>query len=347
MAISFQAALDMSKQYNRAVLLGNGFSIACNEIFNYRSLLENSNTENNIRGVFKKLETADYEVIIEKLESAAQLIDMYTSDYNELIDLLKNSSKNLKNEFARVISNRHVDYATAFRKINPNNEIREQDCFNFLHNFSKIYTTNYDLLLYWSIMRYLERRRRNSNDSYNQNQDDEIVIVTNDGFTRVGEDQPLRYVGGPDQRIFYLHGSLLLLQDGFDILKIERNDQEGLNLLPIISNNIGNNEILPLIVLEGNSSNKLSKISEHLYLTDALTNLSTLDGALFIHGHSLDQSDQHIFDAINKSSLTQVFISVVDSVEIQDMEKKAISRLGNKRDRQIYLYDALSASVWS
>ncbi len=339
MVMSFQDALQLSGNDNKTVLLGNGFSIACDDVFNYRSLLENSNVDNTIRDIFVRLETADFEVIINRFESAAQLIEMYTNEQEQLISQLRRDSQVLRGEFARVIANKHVNFNRVFRMVIVNNMMRECDCLRFLSNFSKIFTTNYDLLLYWSIMRSLERswRRRR------QNQERELIIPTNDefnpndGFTRLGDDQPLRYGGGIDQNVFYLHGSLFLLQDGFDILKMERDTNEGLNLLPIISNGIRNNEILPLIVLEGSSANKLSKISEHLYLSEALNNLSKLDGSLFIHGHSLDRTDQHIFEAINRGSVTQIFISIINDESAEEMSRQAILRLGNNQTRQIYL----------
>lgn len=335
MAISFHDALRLSKG-EKVVLLGNGFSIACDDVFNYRSLLENANLDDAIHNVFANLETSDFEVIINKFESAAQLINLYTNDEHKLAEQFNDVSQTLKNQFAHAISEQHVDFSQVFRVIVENNIIHERSCFSFLQNFSKIFTTNYDLLLYWSIMKSFDRG----------NPENRIIIPTNDGFTRPGDDQPLRYIGGKQQNIFYLHGSLFLLQDGFDILKMERDVQEGLNLLPIILNNIRDGNILPLIVLEGSSANKLSKISKHLYLSDAINNLSKCSGSLFIHGHSLDQSDQHIFDAICQSSFKQIFISVLNEEALQPMERLANLRFGNNSNRQIYMYEALSANVW-
>ncbi len=333
--ISFDQALGRAKKC-KSVLLGNGFSIACSDVFNYRTLLANASLEERLELVFNELDTADFEIVINELESAARLLRILQGHENAVAVEFEELSQSLRMQFANSITNSHVQYDQVFqtRRIGSGLKATEQErtCFGFLQNFHQVFTTNYDLLLYWSIMKSFEPQYKS------------VSIPTNDGFTRA-EDSPVFYQGGDAQRVFYLHGSLFFQQDGLELIKRERDHEHGVNILPIVAGDIEENN-MPLIVLEGESRNKLTKISEHYYLERAIKSLEKLDGALFIHGHSLDVTDQHIFDVISNSRVEQVFISTLSESLENEMFQRAVLRMGNKKNREFILYDALSANVW-
>ena len=97
-----------------------------------------------------------------------------------------------------------------------------------------------------------------------------------------------------------------------------------------------NNNQYPLIVAEGSSNEKLSKISHNKYLQNALDNLRYIKGNLFIHGHSLDDNDKHIINIINNAwNLKQIFISVFEPENnFEEIQQKALSLLTEKYSRK-------------
>jgi hypothetical protein len=78
--LSFEEAIERSEAENRAVLLGNGFSIAqAGGQFSYSSLLERCGLEADspVRNVFRALDTVDFEAVMHALEHAAQIEAAY------------------------------------------------------------------------------------------------------------------------------------------------------------------------------------------------------------------------------------------------------------------------------
>jgi hypothetical protein len=346
MSITFQQALDISDDTSKTVLLGNGFSIAGDNIFDYRRLLERAQLDANLMRIFAGLDTADFEIVIEQLNNSAHLVSLFNDENSELSESLLIAARSLQENFANLITTEHASYQQVFRQIHNGAEILERNCFSFLSRFEKIFTTSYDLLLYWTIMLNLQHHRMNHNTPR---------IPTDDGFRRGGEDQPLRYFDPTSQEVFYLHGSLFLLREDINAIKIERDGEAWMNLLDVIRSNINEGQS-PLTVLEGNTRLKLQRISEHAYVTEAFRALSGISGDLFIHGHSLNQTDQHIFNAINRShNVRRIFISAVsgndentmlNDVDADNMFRQSISRFGNRDNREIIIYDGCSANVW-
>lgn len=107
------------------------------------------------------------------------------------------------------------------------------------------------------------------------------------------------------------------------------------------------NDIFPLVVTEGESQNKLDFINENNYLQYCYNKLSEISGVLFIHGHSLNETDQHIFDVINDNlNIHEIYISIHHKSG-ETIDKK--SKLAEKRfcrDKKLHYYDADSTYIW-
>src|SRR2546423_14725483 len=120
-------------------------------------------------------------------------------------------------------------------------------CKTFLAHFNRIYTLNYDLLLYWAFMQ------------------DEIEpsLSCDDGF-RTPDDGPADYVTWePDnaydqQKIYYMHGALHIFDAGAEIQKYTWRNT-GIRLVEQIRNALQRN-LYPLFVAEGESLQKLARI---------------------------------------------------------------------------------------
>ena len=82
--IAFNEAIADSEQYSkRHLLLGNGFSIGCRaEIFHYASLYGEADFSElpKAKEIFQALDTQDFEVAIETLESGAKIFPIYAPE---------------------------------------------------------------------------------------------------------------------------------------------------------------------------------------------------------------------------------------------------------------------------
>ncbi len=324
-----------SEYSDKNILLGNGFSIACcKEIFTYKTLFEGAKFSKEVNNVFQIFKTFDFEKIINKIIDTSKIIDIY-DEKNSYAELLKNEAEKIKEELVNVISRKHP---------NHQHEITDSkylSAYRFLSNFSNIYTLNYDMLLYWTIM--LQERNQDLLKLFKINERE-----YKDNFGRnhnTGELYWYKY--NKAQNIFYLHGALHLFDNGSEIIKAETTDDE--NLMDIIRTQL-NIEHYPLIVTEGTSEEKLNKISHNRYLQNAIEQLRYIKGCLFIYGHSLDDNDKHIINVINKNkNLKQIFISVYDPKNnFENIQQKAISLFIDdiQEPKELFYYDAESAHVW-
>lgn len=341
--LTFAEAIDKANIFNKQnsaykglnVLLANGFSIdCCKDIFTYKSLFENADFSETLQKVFSQTGTNDFEKIIKMLQETSQICEIYNLDETISQQLLDDAEK-VKNELIKVISNKHPEHQHKIKD--------SQFCsaYKFLSNFENIYTLNYDMLLYWTLMfkersEYILKSLKIKDIGYM------------DGFGRLLDNEDLTWYKTKKQNIFYLHGALHLFDDNYNIVKAETTSDE--NLLDVIKKRLDNNQY-PLIVAEGTSKEKLNKISHNKYLQNAIDQLRYIKGNLFVHGHSLDENDKHIIDIINNAwSLKQIFISVFDPEKnFEEMQQKSLTLFvdGQKHPKKIFLYDAQSANVWS
>jgi hypothetical protein len=204
--ITFDEALqEASSLKKKHLLLGNGFSIACrSDIFTYGALFDRadfSRLPEEVRNAFDALETRDFEVVMDSLQNAAKLLDLYSTKSEMLSQVFRQNVNDLKDILVSTIANSHPDHPFEI------SSEEYQSCQYFLSKFNLIYTLNYDLLLYWSLMR----------------DDLELDILCDDGF-RTPDEGPKEYVTWDiektiGQNIFYLHGALHLFDAGYELKK--------------------------------------------------------------------------------------------------------------------------------
>lgn len=331
---------DKGKIRPKHILLGNGFSIAYNTgIFTYSSLLENANfSKDIIRKVFNSFKTKDFEQIIKVLQASSQVLKIYNNNAPE-IKVLKKDAQEIKKELIKVLCSKHPERPSALTQEEYKN------CAKFLSNFDRIFTLNYDLLLYWTLL---------------QDKDgDKCIKKIDDGFRR-GAESYLNWnvENAHDQNIYYLHGALHLLDNDFDLIKLEWSEW-GSTIIEQITDGLAEGRF-PLFVAEGTSKQKLSKITHNAYLSKCLDSFSQIGGSLFVYGHSLAENDNHILHLIPQTSkIENLFISLFGNPESR--ENKKIIQRANKlkflRDEQIiqnsrikplnlYFYSTDSTKVW-
>jgi len=251
------------------IILGNGFSRNIWEGFNYPSLFQIAYPEeeqNPQRNLFDTFGT-NFESVMHNLHIASKVNEILNNgepNYQEIYDEIKDS-------LLAAVHSVHIQYA----QIDAD---KLAAISNSMTQYKRIYTTNYDLILYWSLINY-----RN----YKQNFCDFFWSEGN-SFDPFNTD--LFYTNRT--HLYFLHGGLHLYKDQHGVEhKITNN---GENILT----NFGSHP--PLFVCEGQSNQKLREIKKSNYLSFCLENLQKIDGPLVVLGQSFSDQDNHIVDAINR-----------------------------------------------
>ncbi|PCI52523.1 MAG: DUF4917 domain-containing protein [Alphaproteobacteria bacterium] len=323
------------------LLLGNGFSMAYDsEIFSYNALHDfiSNFDDKDLITILSVVETKNFELIMQQLDVFSTLIEAFGGD-RTLKEKVDSASEKLKNSLLNAVKDLHPNHVFSVPK--ENSEACSKFIKLFMDTNGNVFSTNYDLLLYWILMR-------------------NEVVDHCDGFGRElenpGEFLPadqqiwsdlLWGVNREKQNVFYVHGALPFFDTGKTIVK-EEYDTEGY-LLENISERMENGEY-PIFVTAGNGDQKLSHILHNQYLTDCYENLCSIEGSLVTFGFNFGQYDEHIIDAINKAAkhgkrmgkkLHSIYIGVYS-----EKDKEYIESIESKFMLKVHIYDAKTANVW-
>lgn len=344
--LTFDEVLDAIKEQKRYLLLGNGFSMAYNpKRFSFTSLLDNAvergliNKTSPIYKVFTQFDTKDFEEVVKLLETSTKVLKTYgvlsKVDEKKILD----DSKSLKKYLVDVITNNHPDKIT---------EISDDEFISsasFIKNFEKVYTLNYDLLLYWSCIKL--------QSFIEEEQIKDFVLDISDGFYDPHE-QTTDYVvfgnDGASQNIYFLHGGLHIFDKKSEIIKntFSRTDK---SLKEQTLENL-NKDIYPIFVSEGTSEQKKAKIIHNAYLNHCYKSLSNIGGtkkiqsSLVIFGTLLKRNDTHIRKAILKSKVENIYIGVSNEDEAKEFDDFIEQSSKLKKAKKVYFYDYKTAKVW-
>jgi len=333
--LTFKEVLEQTDKTKRFLLLGNGFSMSYDfNRFSFTSLLQSAIDEgiiikdSPIHKMFINLETADFEYIMRLLEDTSTAIKCYSNDEasQEIQDKLVNDSKNLKEHLVDIITNNHPEKITVVK------DSEFENTMNFISNFKKIYTLNYDLLLYWTIIKLNEREEKDIfKDGFGRSEDDESEIVYKNKKDNNG------------QNVFYLHGALHLFDKKIDFLKVKYTDRHPLReqILEKLNQNI-----YPIFISEGKSKDKRNKIIHNALLNSSYKSLQTsgsTGSSLVLFGTLLKTNDEHIKKAILDSSIKKIYIGVDpdNSDEINYLESSFQSTA-----KKVFLYSYKSVDLW-
>jgi hypothetical protein len=333
----------IGKNKNRQfhLLLGNGFSMAySSKIFSYNALHDfiTKVDDEDLSTILKVIESKNFELIMQQLDNLSKLIKAFGGD-DALRDKIDQASSKLKTSLLDAVKSLHPPHVFAV----PDDE--SEACAKFLKTFldtkGSIFSANYDLLLYWILMR-------------------NKLIEHNDGFGRElenpddctsEEDQEwseLRWGKHKDeQNIHYIHGALPLFDTGIDIIKEEYDLQN--HLLKKINMRMKQGEY-PVFVTAGNGDDKLSHIMHNRYLSHCYDKLSNIEGSLVAFGFNFGQYDEHIIEAINRATkhgqkrsdrLWSLYIGVYS-----EEDKMHIENIKDKFKVKVRVFDAKTAHVW-
>lgn len=325
------------------LLVGNGFSMAYDkDIFSYNALhdfIQNSN-DPVLSKVFEVVKTKNFELILQQLGTFSNLITALGSD----VDLKKNidgASEKLKTSLIDAIKTLHPEHVFMI------SEDKIRSCAKFLKLFldvqGSIFTTNYDVLLYWVLMRSPELK--NIVDGFGRDREnlDEYVPESDLEYSELRWG---KYKS--NQVIFYVHGALPLFDTGVDIIKEEYSGQNF--LLENIGRRVDKGEY-PIFVTAGDGKEKLTHIRHNRYLSYCYDSLSEIDGSLVTFGFNFGEYDGHIIDAINIAAhhgrrahkkLRSIYVGTYSE---QDMHY--IESIRDKFKCKVHIFDAKTVPLWS
>ncbi|MDX0667326.1 DUF4917 family protein [Sinorhizobium medicae] len=350
--LTFEQAVTDSEQFSkRHLLLGNGFSIACHaDIFHYGSLYDQADFSGapEIQSVFAALDTKDFESVIRTLESAATILPAYIADGGAAPTKILQHATMLKEILVQTIAGNHPHI--------PSDIPQEKfwTCRRFLSHFLSgdkagcVFTLNYDLLLYWTLMPDDLPFR------------DPIDLAENDGFGNDEDEPNADYVvwqgetNAHSASVMFLHGALHLFDSGRDLLKYTW-VRKGVPLIEQARAALASNKF-PLFVAEGTSAQKKEKIRHNAYLYQGLKQLTSnvIQGkhCWFIFGHSLAANDDHILTRIGRGRFKKLYVGLYGdpqetwNVEIISRSKWLASLQADKWPLEVTFYQAETAQVW-
>lgn len=313
-----------------AVLLGNGFSIDFDPMFSYSSLVREvdlSQLHVDKEELFTSVGSPIFEVVIERLRTAARLTELYGGDARTA-ELLRQDARVVRNGLPSVLSRHHPKNSVA---VSPAN----LECASrFLAHFSEIFTLNYDMLLYWVLMH-----------------DRSGKLPKRDGFG--GSKGRVAWKKSAPQEVHYLHGALHLFLE-HDVLRKLTNQADG-NIIDAVRKRI-EEEQFPLIVTEGTTDQKSRYIARHEYLKDAHRRLARCSGGLFIHGASMAENDDHVFERIESAGcgVQSLYVGVHGGSGSKGARRVMNRAEGIRAQRrelggpelELRFYDASTAHVW-
>lgn len=334
-------SIEKNKDRDFHLLLGNGFSMAYDpKIFSYNALHDfvKSLKDEDLSKILNAIETKNFEMIMQQLDNLLSLIDAFEGG-KKLKTKIESARNKLKDSLLEAIKVLHPEHVFEVP------EDKSKRCSKFLNLFlerrGKIFSTNYDLLLYWILMR-------------------NEVVEHVDGFGRdvlnfepgIAPEDIIKsdlYWGRnkENQNVFYVHGALPFFDTGTEIVKEEYKNNS--YLLENISARMEKGEY-PIFVTAGNGKEKLAHIMHNHYLSYCYDNLSEIDGSLVTFGFNFGPYDEHIIEAVNRAAkngakdfpkLLSVYIGVYSKED-----KRHIENIENKFKTKVHIFDSKTANVW-
>lgn len=296
-----------------ALLLGNGASRALWKPFGYFSLFEEAQRAGRKKGLaisdqalFKSLATELFEPVLSALNTTvranAALAINSTAPLNRYYSI--------KEALIHAVRTLHLPWplmpATTLATLNQ-----------ALRGYRNIYTSNYDLILPWAVQHAPQ------------------------GFAELFDEQgffDVRRTRSEGTRVLHLHGGLHLLKlpDG----TTRQRSAESAELLDGFAVNIPGE--VPLFVNEDRSDEKLRAIRHSDYLNWCLGQLAQESQGLCLFGQHLDNSDQHLVEAVRQARPRHLSIAIrpLGEASVINQQQHYIDRFGDLPATALHFFDA-------
>lgn len=290
---------DIAKDFAGAsLLLGNGASRAMWEDFKYESLLKatQNNSKHKLKPedyqLFKTLKTGNFEQVLGTLQAAITACEALGANPS----IFEEPYARIRAALGEAVKRAHVPWGTV-------SEERLKLLSKALSRYDYVYTTNYDLLVYWAVMQDPYEFK-----DYFWNRDNKFDMTDVE-------------VRGKYTKLVYLHGALHLYRaKSGEVWKATKGF--GAALLDQFPDAFGA-KAEPLLISEAKSADKLRSIYGSDYLSFAYSLFTKHTGPLVVFGQGLSESDQHLVDAINSWPSAKLAISLRDGISKEVRQRKA------------------------
>jgi hypothetical protein len=247
--------------------------------------------------IFRALQTHNFESVLLALRTTVVVLTSLGQDTRPIQERYVMIQRALADAVQAV----HIPWSSAAE--DRRRRIREA----LLHH-KFVYSTNYDLLIYWAVMTGVGQGE--------QPQDFVDFFWSQCGERVTGSwvcfDESNASARQSPTKVLYVHGGLHLytMPFGESAKRVAEPDQ---NLLSIFFQQAVSTDIYaptPLLVAEGTAEEKKRAVAQSDYLSFCFRHLRRFRGPLVLFGHSLSEQDRHIVEAINENPLRDLAISV-------------------------------------
>lgn len=306
------------------ILVGNGASRAVWDGFKYKNLYRKTKsmgllTSSHLR-VFTAFRTANFEAVLMSLHNSAIVTKALACPV--ATRRAQECYAEVRTALGKAIQAVHVKWEKIPAEILE--RIRAA-----LREYKWVFTTNYDLILYWAIM------TKSQGEGFKD-------FLWSPVFNEADTDVPASAT-----KVLYLHGGLHIYQRPTGEVFKQRADAIR-NLLSLFESP-PEDGALPLLVTEGHSESKMQAIRGSDYLRFALRSLREHKGGLVIFGHSLSPGDRHLVQALEYLDGRRLAIGILPGSE-PEVRKRQIGyedKLKRLNSARISFFDATTHPLGS
>lgn len=261
-----------------ALLLGNGFSINKHSDFGYSSLYQKAVVAGRMGGsaqaLFTRRGSSNFEEVLQLLDDAGHVDRLLGPAHTAAIGGLVQEVRAALLSTVRGVHVLHGALGTS----------RLLAIAGSLRDFKSVFTTNYDLIPYWSLN---ERSR-----------DDFYDYFWGTGFSFDPDDTEVFPARTDHTALYYLHGGLHLVQHGGGVAQ-KLVSVPGASVIDLSHWAPYADGARPLFITEGTAAEKMRSIYASAYLRFAYQRFELQQSDVVVLGHALHpRADAHLVDAI-------------------------------------------------
>lgn len=277
---------DLGTRYEWPTLLvGNGASVNIWQRFRYKSLFEEANLSDEAREVFDAMGGDNFEAALEYIHHAR----IVNRALGLPVKRIKGLYRSVRDALFEAVNKVHI----------RRDDLSDDKALRFAEAVTEptsVFTTNYDLIMYWSLMRDGSRYWNKITDLFIGPSGGDVLF------------DPYR---NAHTTLYYLHGAIHLWQDDFGTEgKWTTATVKSGNLLRLADHYKVGEPRRPLFVSEGNAEQKLRTIRRSPYLSHCLKRLTDNTGNTVVFGLSLGPTDQHVAKALDSGPKRRIAFSI-------------------------------------
>jgi len=293
------------------LLVGNGLSRAVSDRFAYDSLYKDAPLSDDDRDLFNAMRTRNFEEVLNHLRTA----ELVCTQLGHKSRDVRRRYRSIQEALIAAVHEHHVEW------LEVNEGRRLLKIRKALGKFQSIFTTSYDLLIYWAIM---------SSGSPPGNGFGDMFWNSNHKFDPL-DTEPI----GTKTLIYWLHGGLHFYRNQYR--ETVKNTSGDRNLL----NTFASSSRIPLFVSEGTSRQKRYAIRRSDYLEFVYDTFANTPDDLVVFGQALSPSDSHLVTAINQWPGRHVAFGVFATDRADaDLKKAQVKDL--LRGTKLHFFDSTS-----